>query len=280
MKEFSYLFRVQTKRLLTRKRGKLAVTIFLFILTISFVEQCIAAYGWDQTKLYSAAAGWAGSGTSANQTMQFFYHLLIFPLAALPFADCVYEDRKRRVFSCILSRCSHRSYLLSGVLLSFFSGFVLILVGLAVSQILSFLLFPVDGLSIHNSVETFYSFDSKAILLPFLHWNAPYLENVLYIFYAAFVAGGFSLVSYVLTFFIKRGELLFLFVPTLVCFVLSAVITNLAQSAAYNIPIFLYPSNIIRGRSIFIMCVIAAIPLLFGGIGLTYQIKRHGGELL
>lgn len=280
MREFSYLMKVQTQRLLTRKRGRLAVTVFLLIITIAFVEQCITAYAWDFTQLYSAASGWVGSGTNPNQTMSLFFNMLIFPLAALPFADCVYEDRKRRVVPCILSRCSHRSYLLSAGLLSFLSAFFLIMIGLVISQALSFLLFPVNGLPVHNSMSAYQSFDSNSTLLPFLHWNFPYIENVLYIFYASFVAGGFSLISYVLSFFVKRGELLFLFIPTLICFVFGTVVTNLFQTAAYVVFEFLQPNGNIINRSVITMIAIAVIPLLLGTAGLFYQIKRHGDNLL
>ncbi len=249
MAVFHPLFKMQCKRLLSRTEVKFAFTTMLAIVLFSFAESCMLFYGSESNELPSAAYGWIGNMDNMQiQIMHVFYFYLIFLVAAMAFGDSFFIDIKCGVSNAIAIRSTLRIYFTSTGLLAFIGGFLVVLIPLIVSQLLAFLVFPAIAApnsfagTINSPAFDSYSMmkNTENSLFPALYVNFPYVNNLVFIFYASLWAGIMALMSFVVSLFTRKSRLVVLGAPTLVFLLAFFVLpSNLA------LPNYLYPSTLI-----------------------------------
>ncbi len=222
MKEKNAVIKMQFRHMLSRTEFKVSLTAVLLVVAISFLVLCTKVWGLDFSNLYSAAYGWVGNAAPLDiNIMQMFFVLLIFFVGSMAFSDSQYVDGKINAKTMIITRCSRKNYIISGAFVSFLGAFLVIFVPFIFSQLLSFSIFPVQSSvqTVFNSNPSWvkpYRFDT---LFPSLTYNNPYLYNLISIFYMSVCAGIFAVLSFCLSFFIKRGRLLIIGIPTILVFV-------------------------------------------------------------
>ncbi len=216
MKGKNNIIRMQFFHMLSRNEFKISLTAVLFFIAISFCELCGKVLGLDISQLYSAAYGWIGHAAMLDiPVMQFFFFLLIFFISSLTFSDSQFVDGKINAKNMIITRCSRKSYILSGAFVNLSGAFLVILIPFLLSLIFSFLIFPIhSSVQYFSNAPTWSSPDKIYALFPSLIYCHPFLYDILAIFYMAVCAGIFAMLSFTLSFFIKR-RLLILCIPTL-----------------------------------------------------------------
>jgi hypothetical protein len=226
MKEKNQVFQMQFRHMFSRLEFKISLTAVLLVVAVSFIELCCHVYGLDRSQLYSAAYGWIGHPDFLNiNIMQMFFVLFIFYIGSMAFSDSQFVDSRIRARDMIVTRCSRRSYILSGAAVSFLGAFLVIFVPFILSQLLSYVIFPVhgtvtgvfsdipsSGLTAGRSpwkYERFYS------LFTSLLDNHPLVYNLISIFYMSACAGALAVISFSTAFFIRRGRLLVIGIPAI-----------------------------------------------------------------
>lgn len=250
---FGAMFNMQFRRLCARNEAKYAVTIMLIMITAAFIESCLRFQGEDAGAVPCAAYGWVGNMDNMQiQSMHTLYLFLLFLIAALVFADSFFVDVKSRIANLIAMRSSLPVYLASTGLLAFLGGFLIVCVPFLLSQAFALVVFPAVGAA--NSFTTMINTNAsdsgwtmvfaQNALFPPLFFNHPYLNNLVFIFYASFWAGIMSLMSFVISLFTRKSRLVVLGVPTLV-FLLTFFLLPQSMAPAN----YLYPSTLIKGLS-------------------------------
>jgi hypothetical protein len=217
---------MQFRHMFSRMEFKISLTAVLLVVAVSFIELCCHVYGFDKSQLYSAAYGWIGHPDFLQiDIMQMFFVLFIFYIGSMAFSDSQFVDNKIKARDMIVTRCSRKSYIMSGAVVSFLAAFLVIFVPFILSQLLSFVIFPV-----HSSVSGFFSQDPASGVLPGISASRverlyglfpsllnshPLLYNLISIFYMSACAGALALLSFAIAFFIRRGRLLVIGIPAI-----------------------------------------------------------------
>jgi hypothetical protein len=242
------LFKMQGKRLLSRVETRFAVTAVLIITVVAFVETCLHFIGSDVGALPSAAYGWAWNMDALQiQSMRVFAYFLIFIIAASVFADNLLLDSKSGIVACIATRCSTPLYVAVNAILTFLGGFFVVLLPLAISQLLAFLVFPIEGtFAGHYNTPVFFFEGDGNILFPSLYYNYPYINNMVFALYASLWAGIMALLSFALSLVIRKNRLISIGIPTALA-LLSIFIVPLVFDSSMTYVYYLYPNSAISG---------------------------------
>lgn len=151
----------------------------------AFVVNCFSEFGRSIVDVHAAKYMYLGSDLAGSM---YFAFSLLFPLiAALPFADSFYEERKRSTTDFCLSRISNNSYYFSKLIAVFISGFIIIAVPLLINTILNFVAFPLDSSIIYTNfsyAESIYTNALNTILFQDLFSQHMYIYNLLFLFCA------------------------------------------------------------------------------------------------
>jgi hypothetical protein len=142
----------------------------------------------------------------------------------MPFADSQYVDGRIRVRSMVVTRCTVKSYVISGAAISFLGAFFIMLIPFLFSQLLTFVMFPLHSYLRYTcgwgsaTWERVYPVD---ILFPYLYYHHPYLLNLITIIYVSVSAGTMAVFSFALSLYLKKGRLFVLGIPTILVVVSS-----------------------------------------------------------
>lgn len=281
MKTNNGMFQMQLSRMVTRSQFKIAWVLSFAFIAVAFAEECFSLWGTDRSVLYSASSGWIGNASVLmGNVMQVFYFFAIFMIAALPFSDSFLEDRKNHSLAPVLTRGTWNSYWRSGILLTFLGGFLVIFIPLLVSQLLSFLLFPVSGGKMTSDWGgwSISSTLSEGYVFPYLAFHHPYLHNILFVFYSSFLAGLTAVGSYLLSLLGVHKKLLVLGLPTIFWVIYTAVITFIAPGLVFQV--YLYPNeNIFKESWFFFALPLCVIAILLIGCLLVKKRKMEAALL-
>lgn len=235
VKTGTHIFRMQFCHMLARTEFKISLTAVLLVIGTSFYTICSHVYGNDQSQLYSAAYGWMGHAAILDiQIMQIFFILFIFFIGSMAFADSQFVDKKLRIRDIIVTRCSLYNYVISGGIVSFIGAFLVILVPFLFSLCLSYILFPIHGAVPQGFYNTpSWQNDIFTSFLSPMYYNHPFIYDIVAIFYMSFCAGVFAVFSFALSFYIKRGRLLIIGLPTILVIVESALFPGASTFTNY-----------------------------------------------
>lgn len=269
MKSKKGIFNVQLSRLLSRNEFKIAWVLSMLFVTAAFIEACCMVWGKDKSELFSAALGWIGNKNIFLGTVMFvFYFFAVSIIASLPFSDSFLKDKHSRSLCAVLTRCEWGSYIRSGLFLTFISGFIVIFVPLLLSQALAFIVFSPAG-DMPMKIWGTGAWDAvpatDACVFPALALNHPYLNNMIFIFYASLFAALNAVISYVISLLGVSKKLFVLCLPTILCIVYNGIIGFVSNSL--RIDIYLYPDDNISKNTLFFF-LIPAVQLLIIAAGL------------
>lgn len=269
MKSKKGIFRVQLSRLLNRNEFKIAWVLSMLFVTVAFIEASFMVWGKDKSELFSAALGWIGNKNIFFGTVMFvFYFFAVSIIAALPFSDSFLKDKHSRSLSAILTRCEWGSYIKSGFFLTFISGFIVIFVPLLLSQALAFIVFSPAGdmpMKIWGTGAWDAAPATDACVFPAIALNHPYLNNMIFIFYASLFAALNAVISYVISLLGVSKKLFVLCLPTIICIVYSGLIDFIGRYL--TITIYLYPDDSVYKKAL-VFFLIPAVQLLIIAAGL------------
>ena len=290
MRGFSAVFKMQARRMLTRKRFGLLFLAMSLLVTTSYLETCVAASDGDVRCIYSAATGWIGRinafggfniGKWTPSIMKMFFNFFLILFGALAFSDFYDTDQRAGIYPALITRCSSNAYHVSGAILCFLGAFAVIAAPLLISQGLMFFLFPAQTV-VNERLATinplWKQMWGEGVLFPSLFFNHPYLTNLLYIFYDGLMAGTWALVSYVLSLFVRKARFLFLILPV----VLLAAVSYTAGCFGLFFLIYdhyLYPgSGFVKYPAVFAAYVL--VPLAACILILFRRLRKKGADEL
>lgn len=219
------IFKMQFRHMLARTEFKISLTVVLLVIATSFYVLCGKVYGSDNGQLCSAAYGWLGRSTDLDiRIMSIFYYLFVFFIGSMAFSDSQFVDRKIKVRSMILARCSLREYIASGALVSFLGGFLVMFIPFIFSQLISYIILPLHGVgfTLNAGLPSWQDNPFDSFLAP-IFYNHPTIYNLIAILYLSFCAGALALLSFALSHYIKKGRLLIVGLPAIMVIVEGAI---------------------------------------------------------
>ena len=275
---FRAALRIHWRRLFSRKEYMFVVTFFFMMITAAFLENCLYVTGWFTNSLNSSAVGWMmyadNQAGNCGTVIRVFAMFLFGILAALIYGDSLYMDRREKVFPFAAIRATDRVYLYSGALVAFLGAFITFFGVYAISQLLSFLVFPVESNFFGYYAQPAWE-DEPIIanLFPTLFYQYPYLNNLLQTFYSSTWAGIFAVMAYVSSLFINN-RLLVLGIPQ-IFLMLESFITALPLDYNYGVMYYLYPTSAVRKSAVFFFLAPLAMLLLLGALLILGVRKRE-----
>lgn len=255
---------IQLKKAVLKKEFKFAFTAMLIIVFFAYLESCLHVFSCDVTQLYSAAYGWVGHCCEMQiQVMNAFYFFFIFLIGSSVYSDNLMLEKKSKIHHCILTRIPNREYVTANGVTAFLMAFFVILVPLMISQLLAFIVLPINSKIMESASipPVFMNIRSQYVLFPSLYFNHPYLLNLLFVFYDAFSAGVFALLAFAFSLFIQKSRLIIIGVPMIIVLLQGATF-----SSNYSYFNYLYPSFTIEGRS---EMLFFAFPIIVLAISIT-----------
>ncbi len=200
MGEFKSVFGMEFRHMLRRSQTRFAMTFMLLIVIISFLENCFAYMGVDVTSTISAATAFMGQVGGSNLTAMLFYNFFIFFIGCMMFSDNFFTERNNKLINSIVTRSSKSRYLIANATVSFIGAFLVIFIGLIISQLLSLAVFPTESTVAMKNLATYHPLsEDLGGVFPGLLFNSPYLVNIIFSLYAAVWAGIMGLLSFVVS---------------------------------------------------------------------------------
>lgn len=205
------MFNFQLKLLFGRKEFYytfLGVTIYSIV---ALIFNCVLFYGEEFSNLLPA-----------NQLMLIFndsklttIFVMLLPLIiAIPFADTYFTERQSHTLSAIVSRGnSIKNYYFSKITVVFLSAILIVLIPLLINFALTLIAFPTETIRSVGGHSTAgnYIFEKsmgKYILFFNLFLKHPYIYNLLFCFMISIFSGFGAVLTYEISFWIKRTRIL------------------------------------------------------------------------
>ena len=236
--------------LFKRKEFKISLLIMTLVSVGYFIFKCIYYFGYDITSVLSAKYLYIGSRYTG--AISYFIELLIPFIVAIPFADSLFEERKRKTIQFCLSRTTITKYYFSKLLVVFVGGILIVLIQFLINIILNAITFPVDSsftahnLSIHNS----YTFETliKTILLKNFFAGNMNAYNCIYMVMFSVAGGLFSVITYQLSLFYKKSRI-FLLMIFYGVYIFSQAATMALGYNEYHISTYLFSSDFYKNQT-------------------------------
>lgn len=199
---------VQLKLMFRRKQFIITMTAMILFSVVAFFASCFDEFGRSIVDVHAAKYVYLGSGLGNRL---YFVFSILFPLiAALPFADSFYEERKRSTTDFCILRMSNNSYYFSKLIAVFISGFIIVAVPLLINMLLNFIAFPLESSIIYTNfsyAESIYPSTLNTILFQSLFSKNMYLYNLLFLFLCSFACGLIAIVVFQFSFFFSRSRI-------------------------------------------------------------------------
>lgn len=269
------IVRVQIRRLWAKKEFWIAFASSMVFVSIGFVELCLHFMGADRSAVPTAAAAWVANMDSLLiYSMHLYFFLFIFILSSMAFGDALYLDATSGHVQHMLSRCSVRTYVMATALVAFAAGFLVVALPLALSQALSFLVFPVSGEAWQFSGNllsplqdyTWIRSHAAQALFPDLLYEAPYAYNLVFIVYDSLWGGLAAVVSIAVSCCVRKSRLVVVGAPTFVF-----LLTFFLFTGAFPLQYYLYPNTVYVPLSPLLFLI---APLIVGGASVAVLLVR------
>lgn len=241
MGSFGSVLRVHMRRMMDRLEYKVAFCLFSAACCLSFIEECVHYLGFDKNALPSAALGWIGHYISNDAMILPTCLLIFFPLlASLAYADAPLVDARRGTAHALATRTCAHDYLLASALCAFAGAFVLFVVPLLVTQVLAFIVFPVEtpefGMQVSLGSSLDYPSAVEGYLLGSMQVSVPYLYNVVRTLYVGVFAGSVALVTLAVSLYVPWGRIQVLGLTSLIYLVCTLVLPAGLRPALFLLP--------------------------------------------
>lgn len=210
------MLKSQIKLLCKSRQVMFSFTVMIVFVTIHFLTNCIYLYNADIAAI--PAANWltfiSEDTVSINALFNEVYKFAFPLLAALPFADHFFSERKNHVTELCLCKAGNNKYYYSKLAAVFISSFLIMLIPLILNMILCYITFPHESFAMtHNSsIRSSYMYlaDGKTELFRDLLVKSPVLCTLMYIVYDSFIAGLMAVTVFQFSFFYDHSRALLL----------------------------------------------------------------------
>ncbi|CVI65589.1 ABC-2 family transporter protein [Clostridiales bacterium CHKCI001] len=204
----------------------------------------------------------------------------IFPiLSILPGAFLYVKEYSNGEYYYLILREGKRKYFLSTIINAVISSFLAITIPLVFSTILLHLLFPefgrVDYGFFHMSMNLYILNDQMPLLFPGIFINSPFLSTLLSSVGAGFLAGIYTAVTVMISFFLSKSRPMqvTLILPIFLLSYASDVITRALGKMDYN-PIQFVLIELFMPKNVTYVLVILIILITFIIIGLRIREEK------
>lgn len=203
---------IQLQLMFKRKIFIVTFVVMVLFSIIVFTANCLEFFNDDITNVRAAKYLFAGSNLS-------FYFVevlqLLFPfIAALPFSDSFFEEKKNRTIEFCFSRTSNNIYYFSKLVACFIGGVVIMFFPLLINMLLNFIAFPLDSSvdSTNFSYVHSYLFDNvmETGLFQTLFAENMYLYNFLYLVFLSVSSGLVAIIVYQISFLYQTKRIVLL----------------------------------------------------------------------
>lgn len=265
----SAMVRVHMKRALDRLEFRGALCLCMLVCTISFVEESLAYQGWSTSALPSAAYGWIWYFEAHNITSLPILIIFFFvPMASISYADCLLIDREKGISSAVFARTDKRSYITAATICVFLVAFVTLFFPMAISQLLSFVLFPITTPEFGMRSLIYAPIDmprhATNFILGDIFLQYPYVYNMVQLAYISCSAGIYAVFTCSLSLLVRVKRLVLHGVPALMF-----LVSNLVLPTSFMPARLLTTSFLSEGPSL-IWWLSFPIFLLVISVGLMY----------
>lgn len=247
------LIKIHLKRILTRKETLISFTLIMLLVCVSFIELCSHFALFESGALPNASYAWVGNmGVMQIKAMHVWFYLFLFLLSAAIYADALLLDSRSGMVNFLAIRTPKTQLVLSYLIASFIGGFLIVVIPLIISQLLSCIVFPLTGqpygfqTMINEGIhlDNLEQYIASNVLFPTLYYNHPYILNAIYMLYAGLITGLVSSITCAITLIAKPKRLILLGIPSIVIITLEFLIPRSRQ-----IQFYMYPSASLPGLS-------------------------------
>lgn len=202
-------FKMQWRLMTSQKSFYWAMFFMIALSCVTFIINCFTVFGRPITAVPNAHFFYLGSAAADLHSV---FSLLLPLVAAFPFADSYFRDRKKNTLSVILMKTSAKNYYFSKLLVVFFSGFLIAFIPLLINYFLNFIAFPLtrgcDFTMFPVWTSSFFEAGKSGwlenIFLKELFVPHPYLYNFIFLILTSVLGGLFAAMAYNVSFFIKK----------------------------------------------------------------------------
>lgn len=210
---------------------------------------------------------WLGADVASFPTSAFFFLLPIF--AVLPYGWSLASEMTSGYTKNVLSRTSRKTYLMAKYTASFISGFLVVLIPLALSLLVLALFLPSMGM------ESIYPYGTigQGCMWAEIYYEHPYVYCFMYILLDSVYGGLIATISTSASFFIKNKVAVVL-VPFFAFLILDYLDANFLMGGEYSPVKFLQAlpvANDCYGWAVGLI----AIVIFAGAIGVLLYERRH-----
>lgn len=241
MESFGNIVAAHAKRMLSRLECKAVFCFFSAVCCASFLGECASYQDYDVNALPSAALGWIGHYASNAVFALPVCLVFLFPLlAGAVYSDSVTVDAQHGAATPLALRTTRGRYVGATALCAFLGALLLFVIPLAISQLLSFALFPLESAEFGVKMDLYavldMPLDASGYLLSEMWLSAPYLYNLIFIFYVGFFAGALALATLALSLYVPWGRIKVLGLPWLIWLVAMLALPAGLQPGSFLLP--------------------------------------------
>jgi hypothetical protein len=261
-----------------RRRGFLiAMTVALFFSLVTFLADVLPLYKSGVTGHLAAWSYWGpmdkGSYGVSMQLWEAMF-IFLFPfLSTLAYSDCYYDDRQFGSIKSILARCRRSRYVISGAVVVFLGGFLMLFFPLLINQLLWLIAAPAHSIS--------YAFSDGGIrfmMFPSVYAKLPYLNNFIYMIIPAATGGLIALSSFSLSLFYSKKRFAILTVPGIfylfMCFIMA-----LTGNQTLNLSNYMTPVSPVSDSQLWFLAASLAALAILNIVALLFKILISKDEL-
>lgn len=237
------LIKLEFKHLFSRKEFYYTFSIMIILSASAFLIFCGELYGRDISELYPANQIWMSFSHYTNMISGLLYFFLLPIVASVPFSDTFYCDKSCGVYKVIFTRYERKLYVFAKGIVVVISAFFIIFIPLLANQLLSFLISPFKSPINITNLPSYIPIRTNGMLFPELYKSNPYIYNFVFMLIPSGVGSVLALVSYAVSFYVKKSRLLVVAIPAVV-YILYNFLSSLLLSPKYALAYYLLPKSL------------------------------------
>lgn len=205
------------------------------------------------------------------------YVVCILPLlSAFCYSDSYYIERETGLSNIVRTRISHATYLLQKMAVIFFASSMVAMLPFIINQGLCLLAYPyTSNANIFNLTpyDGYMNIEIQNAHFPILHMNAPYLNNLVHIVMVGLYGGNLAILSFCISFYIKKHRILVLTSTTIVILISYFVLAMLSMRK-YIAYFYLFAEPTVGGLNVVSFLIVNLVITLTSFVMFCFYINR------
>lgn len=245
-------FKIQLSLLFRRTSFIATFTLMCVYAIAAFLIDCFEHYG--EAVITVPAAKYM---LMCSEHFNYLYFLLVpfFSLvAAIPFADTFFEERKNKTIEYCIIRCDNNKYYFSKLSIVFFSGFVIMCIPLIINYLLNFIAFPLDSsvdftnFSVAESGIYNTGIETLVVLKGLFATNM-YAYQFIHILLLSVACGFISVIVFQISFFYKKNRIRLIFSFFLI-YQIYTIVLSYFNGSEFIFDNYIFSSQIFNGQTL------------------------------